>query len=347
MSRLRRPLFNVLGAASAALALVSGAPSAAAGPDPAAAERIERWRAARAGRLKLPLPGTPDTERPLGRLFAAGLRVGAPMMIRIFKAESMLEVWMQRGSTYVPFAVYPVCYWSGTLGPKLREGDRQTPEGFYTLTEDLLHHGGRWRRSLNIGYPNAFDRINARSGSAILVHGGCDSSGCFAMTDAVNAELYDLVSAAFRAGVHHVPVHVFPFRMTESAMTAHAGGAWRAFWDDLKLGYDSFERTRLPPHISVCGKRYRIEDALRGGREAGAITLCDADRETVPAHLVTERARLAKAPSLERRQAHPSQTAAVACSSKRPSCRRWIALRDRAAASRHVARAGKPSRIVR
>lgn len=348
MPTLKRCLLSVLGAASAALVLVSGVPAAsAAGLDAAAGERLERWRAARAGRLKLPLPGTPDTERPLDRLHAAGLRVGAPMMIRIFKAESRLEVWMERGGTYVPFAVYPVCYWSGTLGPKLREGDRQTPEGFYTITENLLHHGGRWRRSLNIGYPNAFDRVNARSGSAILVHGGCDSSGCFAMTDAVNAELYDLVSAALRAGLRHVPVHVFPFRMTDAAMAARPAGAWRDFWDDLKRGYDSFERTRLPPHVSVCGKRYRVQDAMRGGREAGAIALCEADRETVPAHLTAERARWAASPSAERAQARPARTAAVQCSSKLPSCRRWIALRDRAAASRHVARASKTSRIVR
>jgi murein L,D-transpeptidase YafK len=306
--------------------------------DRAGAERQERWRAARAGRLRMPLPGTPDTERPLSRLFEAGLSLGAPVMLRIFKAEGMLEVWMEKQGRYVAFATYPICYFSGALGPKLREGDRQAPEGFYTITRDLLHDGRRWQRSLNIGYPNAFDRANGRSGSAILVHGGCDSSGCFAMTDAVNAELYDLVSAALRSGSRHVPVHVFPFRMTDAAISALPAVTWRDFWSDLKLGYDSFERTRLPPHVSVCGKRYRIADATRGGRDPGPIALCAENYETVPGHLVTERARTAQTKVRAR-------SAGVHCSPGRASCRRWVALRERAASRRHVAGAGKTSHV--
>jgi murein L,D-transpeptidase YafK len=353
-----RDLSSLRGAISLGLCFVAAAVTCAvptvsyaaepASPDAETAARMERWRAARAGTLKLPLPGTPDTGRLMSRLFAEGIALGAPMLIRVFKAEATLEVWLKKGGVYVPFAVYPVCYFSGGLGPKLREGDRQAPEGFYAIDEELLHHGGRWRRSLNIGYPNAYDRVNGRSGSAILVHGGCDSSGCFAMTNAVNAELYDLVAAALRHQ-RYVPVHVFPFRMTDAAMAARPASAWSAFWADLKLGYDSFERTRLPPHVSVCGKRYRVRDAMRGGEDAGAIEVCAEDFELVPAHLVTDRARApatAQSQALARSAAvAPKPKPARSCSTARASCRRFVALRERAHRRGHVARAGRIARI--
>jgi murein L,D-transpeptidase YafK len=313
-------------------ALLAASPASAEPPasDPSAAERLARWRAVKNGQLRMPLPGTPDTDKPLTRLAAIGVSLGAPMMIRIFKAESELEVWVKKRTAYVHFATYPICYWSGTLGPKLREGDRQAPEGFYAMTDEHLHHGGRWPRSLNIGYPNVFDRGNGRSGSAILVHGGCDSIGCFAMTDAVNAELYDLVSASLRRGTDHVPVHVFPFRMTHANLATYRAGRWKAFWDDLKLAYDSFERTRQPPSISVCGGRYRVRDASPFMRNATGIELCEQDRDRVPAHLdPQEQAEIAPPARLKRPE--------PACTMKRASCRKWVALRDRRAASRSVA----------
>lgn len=336
MSGLRGKSLFGLGLAAAVFA---AAPVFAGPPtlDTATAERLARKHAAKSGRLQLPLPGTPDTARPLTRLAAAGVSLGAPMMIRIFKAESQLEVWVERGSVYVPFAIYPVCYWSGTLGPKLREGDKQTPEGFYTLTEKHLHHGGRWRRSLNIGYPNVFDRVNGRSGSVILVHGGCDSVGCFAMTDPVNTELYDLVSASLRTGTEHVPVHVFPFRMTEANLAAHAGAPWTDFWSDLKQGYDSFERTRKPPSISVCGRRYHVRDASPFVRDTEGIALCEADRDLIPAHLERQEQAEVASSTRAKRQAPP-------CSTARASCRKWVALRDRRAASRTLATHGSSSK---
>lgn len=318
-----------------AAALIAAGPyTAIADPstsDSATAERQARWRAARAGRLTLPLPGTPDTSQPMTRLAAAGLRLGAPMLIRIFKAESELEVWIKKRSTYVRFATYPVCYWSGALGPKLREGDRQTPEGFYALTERELHHGERWRRSLNIGYPNAFDQVNGRSGSNILVHGGCDSVGCFAMTDAVNAELFDLVSAALRSGSPSVQLHVFPFRMTDANLAAHPADKWTQFWSDLKLGYDSFERTRLPPNISVCGRRYRVRDNSPFERASEGIELCEQDRNLIPDHLEIAQTK-------DQHASLKAEPPAPRCSTQRASCRKWVALRDRRAANRTLAR---------
>ncbi len=256
------------------LALGKWAVGNASAAEQAETERLDRRLAAKEGRLRLPLPGTPDTETPLSRLAATGVSLGARVFIRIFKEESELEVWVEKDGAYASFATYPICFWSGKLGPKLREGDRQTPEGFYTITDDQMHFGDRWQRSLDIGYPNTFDHENGRTGSLILVHGGCDSIGCFAMTDPVSLELYDLVSAALRAGMRHVPVHIFPFRMTEHNVAAHGEGPWSEFWGDLRKGYDSFERTRRPPRISVCRKRYQVEDRALGEAEGQAVGLC-------------------------------------------------------------------------
>jgi murein L,D-transpeptidase YafK len=332
----------LLGLLTAATLAAAALPAAAVSPvpDPAATARLERWRAAKSGRLQLPLPGTPDTRSAETRLAAAGARLGTPLLIRIFKAESELEVWIRTGAAYTLFATYPVCYWSGTLGPKLREGDRQAPEGFYTITERQLHHGGRWRRSLNVGYPNPFDRVNGRTGSAILIHGGCDSTGCFAMTDPVNAELYDLVSAALGEGRRHVPVHVFPFRMTDAKLAAIPDGPWTEFWRDLKQGYDSFERTRLPPHVSVCGRRYRVRDATMVEPEAEDVALCPEDRHLIPPEPSVQVAAAGGAATAQRAQSPPP------CSLSRASCRKWVALRDRRATSRTIAGgSGKRSKV--
>lgn len=353
-----RSLFGSRGVAVALGALVSlvGAwPSAVRAGDTQATPislksaeqgRSERRRAARAGQLSVPLSGTPDTERPLlMRMAAKGAQFGAPVMIRVFKAESELEVWTEQDGRYERFATYPICYWSGKLGPKLREGDKQAPEGFYTITADQLHHGRRWRRSLDIGYPNLFDRVNGRTGSLILVHGGCDSAGCFAMTDAVNAELYDLVSGALSRGQAHVPVHVFPFRMTEANVSAHGAGPWRAFWSDLKRGYDSFERTRRPPVVSVCAERYRVADA-GVGQVSGQVALCAEDVETYGSVVAAMRAAREKA----KRGQVADETEAVfkiPCSLSLPSCRRWVALRKRREANGTIAeqKSGRGSRV--
>jgi murein L,D-transpeptidase YafK len=251
----------------AAIAAVAALPALSAMPANAvsielrdvAADRIERQRRAAEGNL--PLPDTPDLGRFAERLAEKGMKAGAPILIRIFKAESELEVWMQKDGRYELFSTYPICHWSGTLGPKLRSGDKQAPEGFYTVTHRQLHRIGRWPRSLNLGFPNVFDKVQSRTGSYILVHGGCSSVGCYAMTNTVIEEIYSLTEAAIGAGEEHVPVHVFPFRMTGENLARHGQSEWRDFWFNLKEGYDSFERTRKPPQVSVCQTRYYFRDA--------------------------------------------------------------------------------------
>lgn len=240
-----------------------------------APDRVERQRKFVEG--SLPLPETPDLSRLDERLSKFGATAGSPMLIRIFKAESQLEVWMRKGETFEHFATYPICHWSGTLGPKIKEGDKQTPEGFYTVTQRQLHRIGRHPRSLNLGFPNAFDKSQSRTGSYILVHGACSSVGCFAMTNAVIEEIYGLTSASIKAGQANVPVHVFPFRMTEANLEKHKSSPWIDFWNNLKRGHDAFESSRRVPRVSVCNNRYEFADPAPGeGGEASPLAVCGA-----------------------------------------------------------------------
>jgi hypothetical protein len=165
---------------------------------------------------------------------------------------------MERHGRFELFATYPICFWSGALGPKLREGDKQAPEGLYSVGLEQLHEKGRRPRSFDIGYPNAFDRAFGRTGSYIFIHGGCTSVGCFAMTNPVMDEIYALSERALRESQDRIDVHVFPFRMTEANLEAHAESPWHTFWLNLKEAYDAFERTRVPPQVGMCDRRYHI-----------------------------------------------------------------------------------------
>lgn len=234
-----------------------------------APDRIERQR--RFNRSELSLPGTPDLSRLDERLKARDLAEGRPIYIRVFKAESELELWMQNSKgTFSRLATYPICHWYGSLGPKLQEGDKQSPEGFYRVGVPQTRLVGRWRKAFNLGFPNVFDQRHNRTGSYILIHGGCSSVGCFAMTDPVQDEIYGLATAALAKGQARFSVHVFPFRMTEENMKRYGGQAGSETWQDLKPAYDSFERTHVPPRVAVCATRYKIADGLpseTGGTE--------------------------------------------------------------------------------
>ena len=197
----------------------------------------------------------------LAKAQEAGFSPGDAVMIRVFKRESQLELWMRKDDRFELFATYPICFWSGRLGPKEREGDRQAPEGFYAFTREQLRTGGRHPLSINIGFPNAFDRGKGRTGSYILLHGGCTSIGCFAMTDPIMEEIYKLVDQALGHGQDRVQVQIFPFRMTEANLAPYVSNKWYGFWRTLKQGYDAFESTRVPPAVSVCNKAYVVSAA--------------------------------------------------------------------------------------
>jgi murein L,D-transpeptidase YafK len=221
------------------------------------------------------------------RLQAKGMTAGSPVMIRIFKGESQLELWLKKGERFELFATYPICYWSGRLGPKQREGDRQAPEGFYTVGTEQLHRQGRHPRSLDLGFPNVLDRAQARTGSYILVHGGCRSIGCYAMTNPIMEEIYALSEQALRQGQDRIQVHVFPFRMTEANLDVFADHRWRDFWLDLREAYDLFEQTRTPPRIAICDRKYVVGQGLTLGDPSasaasgagtwGALSTCERD----------------------------------------------------------------------
>lgn len=201
-----------------------------------------------------------DTSSPGFRELMAekGFKPGDPVFIRIFKESDELEVWMRGAGKYrfELLKTYSICRWSGTLGPKLKEGDRQAPEGFYFTNLSRLNPNSSYHLSFDIGFPNAYDRAHKRTGSLIMVHGNCVSIGCFAMGDAAIEEIYGLVEAALKHGQAVVRVQSFPFRMTEERMNRARRNQWIPFWRNLKEGYDWFEREHIPPNVEVKQKRY-------------------------------------------------------------------------------------------
>ena len=181
----------------------------------------------------------------------------SPILVRLFKEESELEVWKQ--DTTGRFALlknYPICRWSGELGPKIKEGDRQAPEGFYTINPGQMNPNSSYYLAINLGFPNEFDRAWGRTGDFLMIHGICSSRGCYAMTDEQIGEIYALARESFFGGQEKFQVQAFPFRMTPLNMARHRTNPNMAFWKMLKEGYDHFEVTRLEPRVNVCERRY-------------------------------------------------------------------------------------------
>ena len=135
-----------------------------------------------------------------------GMRADSPMFVRIFKEESEFEIWKAKDDgRYYLFRTYPICAWSGTLGPKVREGDKQAPEGFYTVGPTQMNPHSLYHLSFNLGFPNSFDRANGHTGGALMVHGNCKSAGCYAMTDALIEEIYLLAREVLPGRSARVP----------------------------------------------------------------------------------------------------------------------------------------------
>lgn len=187
-----------------------------------------------------------------------GMSMDNPMLIRAFKHEMKLELWVKNSYNeyYDLFKTYDVCGKSGSLGPKIYEGDLQTPEGFYNVTEDRLNPNSKFFLSFNIGYPNAYDRAHKRTGSLLMIHGSCVSQGCLAMTDLHIGEIYLIVEQNFKYGHRSIPIHIYPFRMTQENMISRNLSRWYPFWENLKEGYDHFEKYRIPAEVSVKDKKY-------------------------------------------------------------------------------------------
>ncbi len=187
-----------------------------------------------------------------------GSNLGDPVLIRIFKKEKTLEVWLRQGITYILFKSYSICHHSGDIGPKIREGDKQSPEGFYSVGASQLNPNSDYHLSFNLGFPNEYDRSHKRTGSLLMIHGRCSSIGCFAMADFRMDEIYAIVESAIISGQRQVPVHIFPFRMTKRNMAVHQDSKWIHFWENIKEGYDYFEGHHSPPIVTVQDKRYQF-----------------------------------------------------------------------------------------
>ncbi len=217
-----------------------------------------------------PLPSTPELKQLKSRLAAKDMKLGTPIFMRIFKKEARLEIWIKGKNRFKHFASYPICYFSGLLGPKQKQGDRQSPEGFYTVSKGQLNPNSRWHRSFNLGYPNLFDRSHKRTGDYLMVHGGCSSTGCYAMTNEVIDEIWTIVTQALNKGQKRFSVHVYPFRLSERNLRRYADNKWLSFWKDLQKGYDLFEETKVPPLVTVCKRRYQTR-AARAGSSGNAV----------------------------------------------------------------------------
>ncbi len=215
------------------------------------------------------LPAKATKELPpelLGLFRQKKMPKNSPILLRIFKEEAELEVWKQDSAGFFQLLkTYPICRWSGDLGPKFQEGDRQTPEGFYTVTPGLMNPNSSFYLAINTGYPNSFDKANNRDGSFLMIHGDCWSSGCFAMTDEQISEIYGMARDAL-AGRPSFQVQSYPFRLTPANLARHRNSPNLAFWQMLKVGNDHFETTQLEPKVDVCGRRYVFNAQARSGK---------------------------------------------------------------------------------
>ena len=186
-----------------------------------------------------------------------GMAKQTPILVRIFKEEAELEVWKQKtDGDYELLKTFPICRWSGELGPKVREGDRQAPEGFYNITPGLMNPRSSYYLAFNLGFPNAFDRALGRTGAFLMVHGNCSSAGCYSMTDEQIGEIFALARESFEGGQRSFQVQAYPFRMTPTNLAKHRNSPHLAFWKMLKEGNDHFLVTRQEPTVDVCAKRY-------------------------------------------------------------------------------------------
>lgn len=199
----------------------------------------------------------PVPKKLIASMKAQGMSLTSPIMLRIFKQENTLEVWKRKDTgRYALLTSYDICKWSGKLGPKFKEGDRQAPEGFYRVNKHQMNPNSQYHLSFNMGFPNAYDRSHGRTGSHLMIHGACSSAGCYSMTDERVEEIYAMARDAFKGGQKAFQIQAYPFRMTPENMVGHRDHKYYQFWQMLKRGYDHFEITKVPPKVNVCERRY-------------------------------------------------------------------------------------------
>jgi murein L,D-transpeptidase YafK len=222
-----------------------------------------------------PIP--PET---LALMEQAGVTKESPTLIRAYKKEAELQIWKQRpDGRYVYLKTFPMCRWSGQLGPKVKEGDRQVPEGFYSITPGQMNPNSAYYLSFNVGYPNALDRALGHSGGSIMVHGACSSAGCFSMTDHQIAEIYAIARTSFNNGQRAIQMQSYPFKMTAENLAKHRLDPNIGFWKQLKTGSDHFETAWREPTVGVCGRRYVFNASPAAGHSFDAGAPCPPLRQ--------------------------------------------------------------------
>ncbi len=185
-------------------------------------------------------------------------KVGDPIFIRILKKEKKLELWVKADKKFKLCKTYNICTFSGELGPKLKQGDKQSPEGFYTVNQKQLKPNSKYHLGLILDFPNKYDRYQKRTGSYLMIHGKCSSTGCYAMGNAQIEEIYKMAEAALKNSQKKFDVHIFPFEMTAKNMELYSSNKWLLFWVNLKLGYDIFERYGVVPIVRADKDSYRF-----------------------------------------------------------------------------------------
>jgi len=199
----------------------------------------------------------------------------SPTLIRTYKKEAELEVWKKKSNgDYALLKTYPMCRWSGQLGPKKREGDMQVPEGFYSIAPGQMNPNSHYYLAFNVGYPNAYDRAYGRTGGNVMVHGVCSSAGCFSMTDDQVADIYAIARESFAGGQREIQLQSYPFHMTAENMAKFRLDPNIDFWKNLKDGSDHFEVTKDEPSVLVCGKHYVFDATAKG--DVSASETCPA-----------------------------------------------------------------------
>ena len=223
-----------------------------------------------ANKAEHPLP-----DKLVKKMKAQGMTTRSPILMRIFKEENTLEIWKQKpNGRYEIVTNYGICKWSGHLGPKFKEGDRQAPEGYYSIRKHQMNPNSSYYLSFNMGFPNRFDRAHGRTGSNLMVHGACSSAGCYSMTDEQVLEIFGFARDAFKGGQEAFQVQAFPFRLTPENMARYKDHKSFDFWNQIREGYDHFEITKRPPKVDVCEKRYVFNQTATDGGRFHATSKC-------------------------------------------------------------------------
>ena len=236
------------------------------------------------GRAEQPISGA-----TLAEMEKIDTTPSSPTLIRTYKKEAELEIWkMKSNGEYALLKTYPMCRWSGQLGPKRREGDMQVPEGFYSIAPGQMNPNSHYYLAFNVGYPNAYDRAYGRTGGNVMVHGVCSSAGCFSMTDDQVADIYAIARNSFRGGQREIQLQSYPFHMTAGNMAKFRLDPNIEFWKNLKDGSDHFEVTKAEPSVMVCGKHY-VFDASASGEVSASEACPSLNRDENVEALVAEK----------------------------------------------------------